>query len=397
MVLSSLFWLSFNFGIHIVLVNIVLGLSIIVPLLKYIGSKKKDKDMLDLSRKLMRWIAITYGIGGVFGTAFTVFLFSYYPLFIFSAGDLTVDIFGIAIFFIILNFFSITAYWYGWDHWSERTHNIIGILLAGSAIMIPFGFRGIFAFLNEPTGLEFANGHPYINEVLAYSNPTFWPLFFKTIDGALITAMLATIAGFGVAYLRNKENRIYFQKSLQYFLFPSFIGLLIMIPLGFWYLESLANIPYKFNSIMEGLGWTIGNADPALNMSWLFVLSLIFTTIQILSILFILYKGTKGELVTKGTAASSLLAGIFAAGTVEAMEQLNAFSQFPRFIAALGSQQISRLPAPWNKVLLTGLSLESYNHLAAALYAQIFTSIMMGIMIVVLIVFIYIIFFKHKK
>jgi hypothetical protein len=37
---SSVFWLAFNFGIHIVMVNLVIGLAVMVPLLKYLGTRR---------------------------------------------------------------------------------------------------------------------------------------------------------------------------------------------------------------------------------------------------------------------------------------------------------------------------------------------------------------------
>ncbi|MDP8002967.1 MAG: cytochrome ubiquinol oxidase subunit I [Caldisphaera sp.] len=395
MVLVSVFWLAFNFGIHIVLVNLVIGLAIMVPLFKYLGLKRNDSDLVDLSRKMMKWYVVTYGVGGVFGTAFTVFLFSFYPFFTDVIGNLLLNLFGLSIVFIALNFFSLIAYWYGWDHWSQKAHNFIGILMAISGIMIPFGFRGVFAFLNNPVGLEFSQGnHPYVNVAMAYTNPTFWPLYLKSIVGALTATMLATIAGFGLIYLMDSKNKKYFEKSVNILLFPSLVGLLLMIPLGFWYLESLSGIPYKFNNVMGGLGWLVGNGSVAYDFSWLFILSMILTTIQFLGIIYILYKGLKGPLISNGTAISAIISGGAALGTIESMEMLNEFSQYPRFIASLGVSQISSLPYPWNNTLLTALNLTNYNPLAAAPFATFFTALMMGIMIVVLAVFIYVIFFK---
>ncbi len=395
MFMESVFWLAFNFGIHIVLVNIIIGLAVLVPLFKYLGTKRNDMDLVTLSRKMMKWYAVTYGVAGVFGTAFTVFLFSFYPFFTDIIGNLLLVPFGMSIVFIALNFFSLIAYWYGWDHWSSKTHNTIGILMGASAIMIPFGFRQVFAFLNEPTGLAFsASNQPYLNVAIAYTNPTFWPLYLKSIDGALTTGMLAAMAGFGLLYLINSENKKYFEKSVNMLLLPSFIGLLLMIPLGFWYLMSLSNVPYKFNNIMGGFGWTIGNLGIAYNYSWLFALSMILTAIQVLAVIYIFYKGMKGSLISKSTAYSSVIAGASAIGTIESMEMLNAFSQFPRFIAALGNKQIATLPYPWNVTLSTALNLTDYNPLAAAPFATFFTSIMMAIMIIILALFIYVIFFK---
>ena len=394
---SSVFWLAFNFGIHIVMVNLVIGLAVLVPLLKYLGSRRGDQLTVEMSRRLLRYYAITYAVAGVFGTAFTVFLFSYYPFATLLLGTIAIIPFAIAIAFVGLNFFSLVAYWYGWDKWSPRTHNIIGILLAASAIMIPFGFRGVFAFLNEPDGLEFTASGPTLNPVQAYSNPTFWPLYLSSIVGALTATMIAIMAGFGIAYLRNPDaERPYFEASVRKFLLPSLIGLLLMVPLMFSYLMSLTGVPFKFNSIMEGFGVAIGDTG-SYDFSWIFALHLVMVAAQFLAILYIFYSLMRGVIVSRGNAIAAVIGGATALGGIEAGEMLNAFSQFPRFIASLTTQEALSLPQPYGQLLAAYNNLTNYNHLAAASFAQFFTSFMMAIMIVVLIVFIYVAFFKKAR
>ncbi|MGC9210219.1 MAG: cytochrome ubiquinol oxidase subunit I [Acidilobus sp.] len=393
---SSVFWLAFNFGIHIVMVNLVIGLAVLVPLLKYLGEKRGDQLTVNIARRLMKYYAVTYGVAGVFGTAFTVFLFSYYPFATLLLGTIAIIPFAIAIAFVGLNFFSLIAYWYGWDRWSPRTHNLIGILMAASAVMIPFGFRGVFAFLNEPVGLEFTPSGPTLNGLQAYSNPTFWPLYLSSVVGALTATMIAIMAGFGVAYLRSPDpERAYFEASLRKFLIPSLIGLLVMIPLMFAYLMSLVSVPFKFNSIMEGFGVVIGDTG-SYDFSWIFVLHLAMVAIQFLSLLYLVYAGFRGSLVSRGSALAAIIGGAAALGGIEAGEMLNAFSQFPRFIASLTSQQALSFPQPYGQLLATYNNLTNYNSLAAAPFAQFFTSFMMAVMIVVLVAFIYVIFFKKK-
>ncbi len=102
----------------------------------------------------MKFYAATYGLAGVFGTAFTVFLLSFYPAFIGLAGHLTFVPFGLAVMAIVIHFFTISAYWYGWDRWNGNTHFLLGLILLISVYIIPLGFRAISAFLNVPQGLE---------------------------------------------------------------------------------------------------------------------------------------------------------------------------------------------------------------------------------------------------
>lgn len=391
---SSIFWLAFNFGIHIVMVNLVIGLAILIPLLKYLGTKHNDQLTVAMSRRLMKYYAATYGIAGVFGTAFTVFLFSYYPFATLVIGTIAIVPFAIAIAMVALNFFSLITYWYGWDRWSPRTHNLIGLLMAASAVLIPFGFRGVFAFLNEPVGLYFTPKGPSLNVAEAYTNPTFWPLYLSSIVGALTATMIAIMAGFAIAYLRHPDSeRAYFEAAIRKFFIPSLVGLLLMIPLMFAYLMSLTGVPYKFNNIMVGFGITIGG-DAAYNFTWIFVLHLALVTIQFIALLYIAYAALRGNILSRHVALWSIIGGAAALGTIEAGEMLNAFSQFPRFIASLNATQAASFPKPWNVFIATYNNLTNYNTLAAASFGQFFTSLMMAIMIVVIIVFIYVVFFK---
>jgi len=395
---SSVFWLAFNFGIHIVMVNLVIGLAVLVPLLKYLGMKRNDQLTVDIARRLMKYYAVTYGVAGVFGTAFTVFLFSYYPFMTLFIGTVNIVPFAIAIAMVALNFFSLIAYWYGWDRWSPRTHNFIGFLMGASALLIPFGFRQVFAFLNEPVGLRFTpTGSVTLNVAQAYANPTFWPLYISSIVGALTATMIAIMAGFAIAYVRNPEaERSYFEAAVRKFFIPSLVGLLLMVPLMFSYLMSLTGVPYKFNNIMVGFGVTIGG-DASYNFTWIFVLHLALVAIQFIALLYIAYAAFKGNLVTRSTALWSIVGGASALGTIEAGEMLNAFAQFPNFIASLNATQALSYPKPWNVILTNYNNLTNYNTLAAASFGQFFTSFMMAVMIIVTVAFIYVVFFKRPR
>ena len=391
---SSVFWLAFNFGVHIVMVNLVIGMAVLVPLLKYLGTKRGDQLTVNMARRLMRYYAITYGVAGVFGTAFTVFLFSYYPFATLLLGTVAIVPFAIAIGFVGVNFFSLIAYWYGWDRFSPRTHNIIGIIMAGSALMIPFGFRGVFAFLNEPKGLEFTASGVTLDPFAAYSNPTFWPLYLSSVIGALAATMIAVMGGFAIQYLRRPdEERAYFEAALRKFYLPSLVLLLVMVPLMFAYLMSLLTVPYKFNNIMAAFGVSV-DGSPAYDFTWIFVLHLAMVALQFIALVYIASAAFKGQLVTRGTAIASIVGGATALGGIEAGEMLNAFAQFPRFIAALTPSEASTFPSPYNALFSTYNNLTVYNSLAAAPFAQFFTSFMMAIMIVVLVLFIYYSFFK---
>lgn len=60
------------------MVNLGIAFSTVIPILKRKGEKENNEICLRTSKQLMNFYAATYGLAGVFGTAFTVFLLSFY-------------------------------------------------------------------------------------------------------------------------------------------------------------------------------------------------------------------------------------------------------------------------------------------------------------------------------
>ncbi len=329
--------LALVFTIHITMVNLGMGLAWLIPYIKW-RADRGEKELEKPAKSLMRFYAATYGVGGVFATAFTVFLLSFYPHFLRFAGSITLIPFGIAILMIVLHFFSISAFWYGWDRWSRKAHYFIGFLLGISALLIPFGFRAVFAFLNIPAGLGYDPVHHkfYLNVVDAITkNPTFWPLYLKSIVGAFTVTSLVVIGAMVYKYFlsgddEEKRGALKVAKMLAK---PAAIGLGLMIPLGIWYTISLENIPYKFNNIFAPLGWSVDGGKAYYNVSWLFVLKMVFVAIQIFALAYSL-PALLGNRLTKRHAKVLLFGGIIGIATIAAGELLNAFSQYPFFVAA---------------------------------------------------------------
>jgi len=335
-------WLAFMFGWHIAMVNLGIGLAWLVPYIRNRAAKENDAELERIARSLMRFYAATYGLAGVFGTAFTVFLLSYYPGFVGMAGHIALIPFAISILMIALHFFSIIAYWYGWDRWSLKAHNLIGLGLGISALLIPFGFRGVFAFLNIPAGLQVSvtsGGIKYGLDLGAaiFSNPTTIPLYIKSIVAAFTVTFFAVMGGYAYRYLTagSEEDRRVAARAMRLVAKPAAVGAVLMIFLGFWYALSLENVPYKFNNVFASLGWKTGpDPTPYYNVAWLFVVKMLFFAVQLAAAALVVPRILRGEKLTEGQLRLLFAAGIAAVLTVPLGEYLNAFSQYPFFIAA---------------------------------------------------------------
>jgi len=334
--LAPLF-LAFTFGIHIVMVNLGIGLAWLVPYFKR-RAESGERELEDVAKTLMRFYAATYGVAGVFGTAFTVFLLSYYPKFVGVAGHITLIPFGISILAIALHFFAISAYWYGWNRWSRQVHDFIGLLLGVSALLIPLGFRAVFAFLNIPAGLSFdsAEGKLYLDVGAALTkNPTFWPLYLKSIAAAFTATFIAVAGAYAYkAFFRaeSEEEKRTALRVASMLAKPALIGLIATAVLGFWYSLSLQNVPYKFNNVFADIGWSVGDGKAYYSVSWLFLLKMLLMMVQFVALAYALPAIIRGSL-DAGKARLLLYGGIAALATIALGEYVNAFSQYPFFIA----------------------------------------------------------------
>lgn len=273
-----LYFMALVFGLHIVMVNLGIAFSTTIPLLKRKGEKENNELYLKTSKQLMNFYAATYALAGVFGTAFTVFLLSFYPAFIGLAGHLTFVPLGLAVLAIAIHFFAITAYWYGWDRWSRNTHFLIGLILLVSVYMIPVGFRAVSAFLNMPQGLELAP-KPHLNVIAALLNPTFLPLYLKSVTAALAAGFFTISSAYMLRYLRGEKEAI---KIVDRFMPLAAITFVATVILGIIYAETLnVFVNYKF---VNAFGILIG-AKASYDFSWLFIIKLVMFAVQIFAII----------------------------------------------------------------------------------------------------------------
>ena len=398
----SVFWLALTFGFHIAMVNLGIFLALIVPYLKWRADKNGDAGLDKVAYKLMRFYAATYGIAGVFATAYTVFLLSFYPIFLGAAGNIALVPFGLAILMIVVHFFSIATFYYGWNRFSRPVHHTIGALLALSSLLIPLGFRAVFAFLNIPVGLHFENGKLTLHVTEALGNPTLLPLYLKSIVAAITAGSIAVIGGLAYSYVRSddSEYKAAIEKIMPFLGKTAATGLVLMFFLGLWYALSLRAIPYKFNNVFASLGWKAGDGTVSYNVAWLFVLKMIFYVFQIYVIMTV-YKFLKQRQVPIEKAPLLLFTGLIALSTVIFGEYLNAFSQYPYFIACLGSpancKPLQNLPPNVVQQLAPALDLRNVNELAVVGGVKALTTVFMIFLLASAIYFFYAVFIKEEK
>lgn len=228
---------------HLTFVNINIGLGFYSVILRW--KSLSNPEPLRAARKIFKFLIATEVVSGVYGTMITVVLAGIWPTLVNIATIILFIPLIVSIIGIIIRLTSIAAYWYTWDKVGARIHLAIGLLMAFSGVMIPVGFRYIFAFINNPVGLTSLN--PISGNIIeALMNPVYPPLLLHTLFGALSIGFLAASAG--LAWSSKVDKTV--ERWSGY---SSLLGGLMIIPqglTGFWFWSTLSfHSPYLFASL----------------------------------------------------------------------------------------------------------------------------------------------------
>ncbi|MEN2975042.1 MAG: cytochrome ubiquinol oxidase subunit I [Candidatus Caldarchaeales archaeon] len=229
--------------IHFTFVNINIGLGFYSLILRFISLRRVE--VTSSARKVFKFMVATEVFSGVYGTMITVVLAGFFPTLVNIAATILFIPLIISVVGILIRITSIAAYWYTWDRISPKIHVAIGVLVAFSGLMIPGGFRYIFALMDYPVGvlsLTPLSGDP----IQALSNPVYPPLLLHTWIGAISIGFLAAASSLWWSSRKNGEDLIWSR-------YAGLIGALLIIPqgiIGFWFWSVLSfHSRYLFNSI----------------------------------------------------------------------------------------------------------------------------------------------------
>ena len=229
--------------VHITFVNLVLGLSMIVPLTEYLSYRKKDPKLMDVAQRTFKYLILTDLVAGVWGTWITIALAGLWPTLTYIATTVLFVPITIALVGILIAIPSIAIYWYTWGKISKSLHLFVGCVMAFGALLVPAGFRMIFAFVDDPVGLnEALKGNLYA----VFGNPLYPVLVVWSWFGSL--AMSALVAA-GIYGWRSRGNDGAV-KDTAYFLklgMP-FLAITTILSAFFFFLLQSAS-PYIFAAI----------------------------------------------------------------------------------------------------------------------------------------------------
>ncbi|MGC9130029.1 MAG: cytochrome ubiquinol oxidase subunit I [Pyrobaculum sp.] len=172
--------LGFFLEMHLVFVNVIIGAAVLSAYVRYLAYRRGDEALGELARDMFRVMVATDLFGGVWATILTVYMASAFPSM--TAIFMKVDFYPVAVALVgvVLSIPLIAAYWHLWGKINPRAHSALGIPLVASVLLVPIGFRYLFAELNYPQFLEGGGGQPEL-----FNNPVYLPLVLHTVVGAV--------------------------------------------------------------------------------------------------------------------------------------------------------------------------------------------------------------------
>jgi cytochrome d ubiquinol oxidase subunit I len=237
--------------VHVTLVNLVLGFSVITPLTEYLSYRRSDEELMDVARRSFKFLVVSDLVAGVWGTWITVVLGGLWPTLTYIVTTVLFVPITIAVLGILISIPSIAIYWYSWGKVSRRIHLLVGAFMGFGALLVPLGFRMIFSFIDNPIGFNQAlAGDLYA----VFANPIYPVIVLKSWFGALTMSTLLA-AGIYAWNSRKSGEREGNLKASHYLLALGIPFLLVQSILGITYLFTLQNqSPYIFAAITANAG-----------------------------------------------------------------------------------------------------------------------------------------------
>src|SRR5438552_7627721 len=179
-------WTSVN---HFFFVPVTIGLAFLTALLQTWWYRKKNPELLRLTRFFGTLLLISVAVGVVTGLV-QEFEFgmnwSSYSRLVGGVFGAPLAMEGLAAFFLESTFLGL--WWFGWDRLPRRVHlATIWAVSLGTALSAMF-IMAANSWMQHPVGYQMAGGKPVLNDIWAlFTNPVFIWWFAKVLLPPLVS------------------------------------------------------------------------------------------------------------------------------------------------------------------------------------------------------------------
>jgi cytochrome d ubiquinol oxidase subunit I len=227
--------------LHVIFVSMTLGTGLLAALYRWRAYRENDPWAELFARKVFKVLIVSELFSGVWGTIITVFLAGFFTAVTTLATNTLFIPIAIAIASIMIRIPAIAISWYTWGKINPRTHSLVMWIMALSGFGVPFGFRAVFAEINNPTAVGYYLQTGQNPGWMPYANPLFWTLYLHTV------AAVISVGGFVAASLTALEKDVRGVKAGLTLGFGFLVAQLAFGPL-YWY--SLGQYsPLLFNAV----------------------------------------------------------------------------------------------------------------------------------------------------
>ncbi|BDR92079.1 cytochrome ubiquinol oxidase subunit I [Vulcanisaeta souniana] len=301
--------LGFALEMHLVFVNVIIGATVLTVVTRYLAYLRRDPGLESVAKGMFRLMVVTELFGGVWGTILTVFMAGLFPS---MTAIFTRTYFypiAIALVGILVSIPLIAIYWHLWGRVNPRTHSLIGVPLAISVLLVPVGFRYLFAGLDYPQYIM-------TNSLAVFSNPIYPPLIIHTLIGAMDIGAFVTAS---VLATRRNMNINGMRIALG-------TGLVLLVPqaiAGAYYFTVLGRYdPY----IVSNIAGPLLGYDPGTALFYPAFYTAITLTIALgATALYAFYAAMQGRVVRPAVIGT----GFLAEAILVLMEYVNDGSRYP--------------------------------------------------------------------
>ena len=232
--------------LHIIFTAMTLGTGLMAAFYRWVAYRNNDAWAELFARKAFKVLIVSELFSGVWGTIITVFLAGFFTALTTLATNTLFIPIAIAIASIMIRIPAIAISWYTWGKIHPRTHSLVMWIMALSGFGVPFGFRAIFAEINNPVAVGYYLQTGHNPGFMPYANPLFWTLYLHTAAAVISTG------GFVAASLMSLEKE---PRGISVALKFGLYALMAQLVLGPLYWLSLSQYaPLLFNAVNTTFG-----------------------------------------------------------------------------------------------------------------------------------------------